>query len=280
MALPFIRQRRGLLFAAVVLGHIILISAQVNSRAGVPVLEAVTFGVFSEVQRGTMGALNGVVRTWRGYVDLRKVRAENEVLKQRLDGLQIELQTERALAERSGQLQELLALRQRAELPMTGADIIGVGASPDFRTVTIGKGSDEGLQNDMAVVAPDGVVGRVVTPGRRAAKVQLLIDRNAAAGALIERTRLQGVVLGTGEDLLRLEYVAELGDVREGDAVVTSGLDGIYPKGFVIGHVETVERSGGAFKLITVRPAVDLRRLESVLIVLQPPMGADGAGDE
>ena len=271
MALIDIRQRRGLLFGAIVLAQIILISAQVNSRSGVPVLEAVTFGVFSEIQRATAATVNGVRRTWNGYIDLRGVRAQNEVLKHQLDALQVQLQQQRALAERSSQLQRLLELRDQARLPMAAADVIGVGASPDFQTITINKGTRDRLKGDMAVISAAGVVGRVVTPSARAAKVQLLIDRNAAAGAIDERTRVQGVVLGTGDSLLRMEYVAEIGDVKAGDTVMTSGVDGIYPKGFVIGRVEKVERGGGAYKTITVRPAVDLRSLESVLVVLQPP---------
>lgn len=283
MALIDIRQRTGFLFGAVVLAHIILISAQVNSRSGVPVLEAVTFGVFSEIQRAAAATFNGVRRTWQGYVDLRGVRAENDVLKHQLDTLQVQWQQERALAERSRQLQRLLELRDHAGLPMTAADVIGVGASPDFQTITINKGTGDGLKSDMAVISPAGIVGRVVTPSRRAAKVQLLIDRNAAAGALVERTRVQGVVLGTGDSLLRMEYVAELGDVKTGDTVLASGVEGIYPKGFVIGRVEQIERGSGAhnaYKLITVRPTADLRSLESVLVVLDLPARATTEGAE
>jgi rod shape-determining protein MreC len=272
MAFPDIRQRGRFLFGAVVLAQIILISAQVNSRAGVPVLEQVTFGVFAEVQRAASGTYNFLTHSWTGYVGLQGVQAENAELKARLDALQVELQEQRALAERSQQLQKLLDLRERVNLPTTAADIIGLGASPDFQTVTISKGTNDGLKGDMAVLSPAGVVGRIVTPSARASKVQLLIDRNAAAGALVERSRAQGVVLGTGEGTLRMEYVAELGDVQTGDTVVTSGVDGIYPKGFVIGQVATVERRGGAYKIITVRPAVDARDLESVLVVLVQPV--------
>jgi len=279
MAFPDIRQRGGVLFGAVVLAQIILISAQVNSRSGVPVLEQVTFGVFAEVQRAAAGTVNFVGRGWTGYIALRGVQAENKTLKARLDTLQVELQEQRALAERSQQLQKLLELRNRVSLPTTAADIIGLGASPDFQTVTISKGTADGVKGDMAVISPAGVVGRIVTPSNRASKVQLLVDRNAAAGALVERSRAQGVVLGTGEGVLRMEYVAELGDVRPGDTVVTSGVDGIYPKGFVIGHVGTVERRGGAYKTITVRPAVDARDLESVLVVLAQPVVTPEGGE-
>ena len=280
MALIAIRQRTGLLLGTVVLGHIILISAQVNSRSGVPVLESVTLGVFSAIQRATAVTFNGVRRTWNGYIDLRDVHTENDALKHQIDSLQVQLQQQRALAGRSQQLERLLQLRDQAGLPTTAADVIGVGASPDFQTVTINKGTRDGLKSDMAVISPAGVVGRIVTPSARAAKVQLLIDRNAAAGAMDERTRVQGVVVGTGDNILRMEYVAELGEVKAGDSVVTSGVDGIYPKGFVIGRIETVERGGGAYKLITVRPTVDLRSLESVLVVLSAPAPPTAQGGE
>src|SRR5262249_17143593 len=113
-------------------------------------------------------------------------------------------------------------------------------------------------------------VGRVVVPSARAAKVQLLIDRNAAAGALIERSRAQGVVVGAGEDRLRMDFVSESADIVAGDVVVTSGIDGIYPKGFVIGRVETVEKNGPAYRRIIVKPAVNFSAVEEVLVVVSP----------
>ena len=149
--------------------------------------------------------------------------------------------------------------------------------TPDFRTVTIDKGSLQKLKADMAVIAPAGVVGRVVVTSPGAAKVQLLIDRNAAAGALDERSRAQGVVVGTGDSLLRMDYVSEVADIVIGDSIVTSGIDGIYPKGFVIGRVEVVDKSGGAYKQVLVRPAVDFTSLEDVLVVLTPTPATDAA---
>jgi rod shape-determining protein MreC len=100
--------------------------------------------------------------------------------------------------------------------------------------------------------------------------VQLIIDRNAAVAGLIERTRAQGMVLGEGGDTLTMEYVPGTADVKPGDVVVTSGMDAIYPKGFVIGNVETANRGPGTFHKITVRPAVDFSRLEEVLVVTTP----------
>jgi len=273
MALLDIRQRSGYLFLAVVLGQVILISAQVNSHAGVPVLEQVTFGFFAEIERTTWNAVSGVRHAWGGYVGLRGLKAENDGLKRDLAAAQIQLQAQRALADRSRSLEEMLGLRDRSNLQTTAAEIIADSATPDFRTLTIDKGSQDGLRTDMAVIAPAGVVGRIVVPSAHAAKVQLLIDRNAAAGALIERSRAQGVVVGGGDYRLQMQYVSEVADIVVGDHVVTSGVDGIFPKGFVIGEVESVEKNGPLYKKITVRPAVDFRSLEAVLVVLTSASG-------
>jgi len=271
VALLDIRQRNGYLFAAVTIAHIILISAQVNTRGGVPMLEAVTFGVFAEVQRGASSIIGSAREGWTGYFALQGVRDDNDRLRQEVGLLQIKLQEERALAQQSRTLQELLDLRQRTELVTAGATVIAGAASPDFRTITVDKGTNDGLRPDQAVISPRGVVGRLIMPSARASKVQLLIDRNAAAGALVERSRAQGVVLGTGAERLRMEYVSSASDIKVGDQVVTSGIDGIYPKGFVIGQIESIERGAGTFSAIIVRPAVDFASIEDVLVVLTPP---------
>ena len=279
MAVLDIRQRSGYLFLAVIFGHILLISAQVNSRTGVPVLEAVTFGIFAEVQRGMSSGIMGVRRVWNGYVGLRGLKSENDILKRQLADAQVALQAQRALADRSRGLEQLLEMRDRSDLRMAAAEIIGAAATPDFRTLTIDKGTRDGLRPDMAVIAPAGVVGRIVMPSARAAKVQLLIDRNAAAGAIIERSRAQGVVVGSGEDRLRMENVSEASDIVVGDVVVTSGIEGIYPKGFIIGRVDTVEKNGPSYRNITVKPAVDFASLEEVLVVVTPTPAREAPGE-
>jgi len=274
MALLDIRQRTGYLFIALTVGHIVLVSAQVNTVRGIPLLEAVTFGAFAEVQRIASSAIGGMRTSWGDYVALQEVRGENDRLREEVGRLEVRLQQERALAQRARSLEEILELRKNVELSTVAATVIAGGASPDFRTITIDKGTAEGLRPDMAVIAPGGVVGRIVTPSGRASKVQLLIDRNAAAGALVERSRAHGVVEGTGGGL-RMNYVSGTADVKVGDAVVTSGIDGIYPKGLVIGQIESLERGSGDFGAIVVRPVVDFSSLEAVLVLVTPPVAAE-----
>ena len=271
MAVIDIRRRTGYLFLAVVVGHVILISTQVTTKRGVPMLQEAVFGVFAEVQRGANAVATGVQASWQNYFALQQVQQENERLKQQLSALQVRLQQERNLAQQSQALQKLLELKTQSELMTTATNVIAGGASPEFRTITVDKGTSEGIRADMAVISPAGVVGRIIQPSSRASKVQLLIDRNAAAGALIERTRAQGVVVGTGTDELRMDYVSGAADVKAGDAVVTSGIDGIYPKGFVIGQIQSVRRGAGQYSAIVIRPAVDFATLEAVLVVLTPP---------
>jgi rod shape-determining protein MreC len=270
MAVTDFRQRTAVLFIAVMLGHIILISAQVNSRAGVPLLEVVTFGTFAEVQRGAAGFTGGFRNAWNTYINLRGARAENERLKKELAALQVQIQQERARAERAVQLERLLGFKNDLKIETLPAGVIGAGATNEFRVITIDRGTKNGVVINMPVIAPTGVVGRVVTATGHAAKVQLLIDRNAAAGALVERTRAQGIIVGKGENLVRMDFVPATADVKAGDTIVTSGIDGIYPKGFVIGHVQSVSAGNGIYKGVEVRPAADFNRLEEVLVVKAP----------
>ena len=271
MALLDIRQRTGWLFTAVVLAQLVLISAQVTTRTGVPMLEVAVFGAVAEIQRVATGVISGTSERWHQYVSLQDVSAENERLRAEMGALQLQLQQERALAQEARTLQALLDLKKATPLSTISAGIIAGGASPDFRTLTIDKGTRQGVQGDMAVVAPAGVVGRVITPSLRAAKVQLLIDRNAAVAGLVERSRAQGVVVGTGENRLEMEYVPRTADIRVGDRVVTSGIDGIYPKGFLIGQIESVQRGAGDYTKVVVKPAVELSALETVLVVSSAP---------
>jgi rod shape-determining protein MreC len=267
-----IRRRTGVLLFVVMMAHVFLISVQVQSKSGVPVLQAVTFGAFARVQGGTSSALHGGRNFWDNYIALRGARAENEALHQQVTELEVRLQEQRALALRAERLQALLDLKASTQLPTIAADVIAGNPNPGMRTITIGRGSADGVEGDMAVIAPEGVVGRVIgNPAKHAARVQLLVDRYAAAGAVTERTRAGGMVIGVEKDPpLTMDLVSNLADVARGDIVVASGVDGIYPKGFRIGTVETSERGAQLYRTITVRPAVNFSNIEEVLVVLVP----------
>ncbi|MGE3841780.1 MAG: rod shape-determining protein MreC [Vicinamibacterales bacterium] len=275
-------RRAKYLVLVVLFGHLVLISAQVVTKSGATVLERTIFGAFAELQLGTAWLVDQVTGVWSSYFALRGVRDENERLRQRVADMEVRLQEERALARRSERLQLLLGFQAAVPRRTLAADVIAADATVWFHTVTINRGASDGVTKDMAVISPRGVVGRVIDqPAPHASRVQLLVDRNAAVGVLVERTRTGGIAVGDEEGRgLRLEYVPPAASIAVGDVVVTSGLDGIYPKGFVVGRVASVERSGGEYGTIRVQPAVDFSALEELLVVMaadQTSATAEGA---
>ena len=267
-----IKKRTGVVFLIAIIAQVFLVSAQVQTKTGVPVIEAVSFGVFSRVQGGVASMVRSVRSVWTDYSSLRGAQVENEALKRQVAEMEVQLQQQRALAARTAQLQELLKLQQAISLPTIAAEVIAGNANPGIRQITIGRGTADGVQANMAVIAPRGVVGRIVGyPSAHAARVQLIIDHTAAAGALTERTRAGGMVVGVDQEPpLAMQLVSNLADVKQHDAIVTSGVDGIYPKGYTIGWVDSAARGPGLYQVITVRPAVDFSGLEEVLVVLVP----------
>lgn len=262
------RQRGGYLVLGVLVAHLLLISAQVESTPGTSVLHAATFGLLAEAQRLTSSTFSAVRELLDGYIFLRRAYEEKLEHEETIARLRMRIEAQNALIQQIHSLEEMLEFEQTADLMTLKARVIGVDATPWFRTITIDRGLRDGVRSELAVIDPGGVVGRVVgAPAMRAAKVQLLIDRNAAAGAIIERTRAPGVVVGAGDgEALRMEYVAKREDVRVGDKVVTSGDDGIYPRGLALGTVAAV-RPGQDLHAIDIEPAIAFDRLEHVMVV-------------
>lgn len=207
---------------------------------------------------------------WRDYTALVDVREENETLRERLASVQDEnLQLREALVA-SGRLQRIAEMRDEFEIPMLPAELVGADASAWFRSALVDRGRDHGVRSGMPVISEHGLVGLVTATSLHAAKVMLLIDRQAAVDGLVQRSRARGIVRGARQDLLEFEFVARSGDVQEGDVVITSGLGGAYPKGLRIGEVVHVEGSeADMLQVATVRPAVDFGRLEQVFVMLR-----------
>jgi rod shape-determining protein MreC len=254
----------------VVLGHVLLISAQVATPAGPSLLRITLVGVVTGVQEASWlvaGAIHGV---WDGYAALRNVHRDNARLVQENTDLRVQLQQARANAAGADDMRALLELRPRLPWKTTGADVVAGSLSPEILSVTIDKGLSDGISRDMPVVNAAGVVGRVAQPSANTATVQLLIDRSAAVAVRIERTRAEGIALGNGGDTLRLEYLSATADLAVGDTVVTAGIDRIYPPGLGVGLVEHVERAGTAYRSVVIRPFADFSRLETVLVLVAP----------
>ena len=229
------------------------------------------------LQRGVAATLGGGVELWRGWAFHRETYAENRRLRAELRALETELQQRAVEAQEAVRLRELLGLRQSVPLDTLAAEVVGRDGVPWFRTLTLDKGEQDGVRLDAAVISSTGVVGRVFAVGPHAARVQILLDRDSGAAALVERSRVSGVVSGqvsgpeAGSEDLALKYVSERADVVVGDVVVTSGLDRIYPKGLVVGRVRFVGQVTGLFRDVRVEPSARFERLEEVLVVRQPP---------
>ncbi|HVR71036.1 MAG TPA: rod shape-determining protein MreC [Vicinamibacteria bacterium] len=276
MARGLATNKSRLLLAGLVLGHLVAISRQVDIGDGVTLFERWLFALFSPLQGLISGGVDGVGGTWSSYVSLRGVREENRHLRDRLAVTELLLQQRTHQAREAARLRELLQLRAVLPLETLVAEVIARDGVPWFRTVTLDKGADQGVTLSAPVISPNGVVGRVIRLGPDAAVVQLLLDQESGVGVRIERSRVTGVVGGqvdsagqlTGD--LQLKYVPMLADVVEGDLVITSGLDRIYPAGLVVGRVRLVRLGAGLFKEILVAPSARFDKLEEVLVVRTP----------
>lgn len=265
-------RKSRLLLVALVFVHLVVISQQVET-GGATLLEHALFAVLSPVQQVAAGGVRGVRAAWAGYVDLRSVHDENRVLRERLREVETLLQARQHEAGEAAHLREVLALREKLPFETIVAEVVTRDGVPWFRTLILDKGRDEGVRLNAAVISPSGVVGRVVELGPHAAKAQLLLDRNSAAGVVTERRRVTGVVVGQvsspegGQGDLVMKYVSALADVAVEDVVVTSGFDRIFPKGLVVGRIHVVGAPSGLFREVLVTPSARFDQLEQVLVL-------------
>ena len=273
------KSRRTLvLFLTLSVAHLLLMSVQVQARSGMPLIQAAAFGVFGGVQRVTAGIADNIHSFWSDWVALRGVAAENDALHKRVLALEGQVQAEAALVRQTRALERLLNLQESVIPPTLAARVIAGDASPGALTITIDRGADDGIEPDMAVIGHEGLIGRVINrPTAHAAQVQLLIGHNAGVGAITEQSGAVGPVRGgAGEPPLEMEYVDVLKDVVVGERVMTSGLDGIFPRGYLIGTVARAIKGRGEYSEIAVDPAVDFSNIQVVLVILARPPGTDG----
>ena len=165
-------------------------------------------------------------------------------------------------------LGKLLALRDELGVAAVAARVVGRSPTAWVHTVVLDKGERHGISKGMAVLTPEGVVGQVVSVSAHAARVLLISDPNSGVDALVQRTRARGIVAGTIEGGCLLKYIQRGDDVAAGDTVITSGLDGIFPKGQLIGTVARVgKKDSRIFQDVEVILSAELAKVEEVLVV-------------
>jgi rod shape-determining protein MreC len=208
---------------------------------------------------------------WKRYFFLVAVAHENENLKKSLNQFIGKNNQWHEIELANSRLRDLLKFQKAPTHQVVAAEVIGKDPSGWFKTIVIDKGKTDGLQKGLPVVLPTGIVGQVIEAAGHYSKVMLLIDRNSAVDALVQRSRARGIIKGESADQCRFEFVLRKHDVKIGDTVIASGLDGVYPKGLRIGRVSDInQRNSDIFYEITVAPFVDYEKLEEVLVILPP----------
>ena len=233
-------------------------------------LDSVFTDLSGYFQKGISNPVQWVTSVWDSYVNLRSVKQENKALQYEVARLRQEVVRYREALIENEQLRGLLRMSETAGGRNIVASIVGMDIDPWVSTVTVDKGRMDGVGRDMVVLAAEGVAGRIIKSGLHFSRVMLISDYNSAVGAMIQSSRTRGILKGNGRGRCTLEYVEKGLDVEAGDQVITSGTDGIFPKGLMLGKVSSVKNAGEStlFQSIEVDPAVDLQGLEKVLIII------------
>jgi rod shape-determining protein MreC len=227
--------------------------------------------IVSPFQKQLTVFIQSIKNIWNQYFFLVHTAKENQRLKkdlgQSLQRLNRLSETELA----NDRLRHMLGFEENIPRPMTAAQVVGKDPSPWSKTIIVDKGTRQGIRQGAPVVIPEGIVGVVVEASGRYAKVLLLIDPNSAVDALVQKTRARGIVKGGGADYCVFDYVLRKHEISVGDTVVSSGLDGVFPKGLRVGRIsEIVRLNAGIFQNVTVTPYVDFEILEEVFIISEP----------
>jgi len=254
---------------------IILISVSSRHPDATEGAGSVTIAFVSPFQEAVTVSINFVRDIWKYYFSLASTAKENKNLKKSLaqaaeknnQCIEIELSNQR--------LRKFLSFQITETIKTVSAEVIGKDPSPWFKTAIIDKGKADGIQKGFPIVVPEGIAGQVMAVSAHYAKVLLIIDRNSAVDALVQRSRARGIIRGRSAESCSLHYVLRKNDVRVGDEVVSSGIDGVYPKGLRIGYVSSViRRNSGMFQAVDIKPSVDFEKLEEVLVVINSPENA------
>ena len=265
------RQMRSFLLFSCLLIAILILIISLGGRKEFTVLHKFSLEVIGPVQTALSKVSNYAGNIRKKYVDLIGLREENKELRQEL--LQYKtanIEYREALAT-NVRLKKLLELKESLPPPTLTAEIVGKDPSLWFRTLTINRGSSDGIQKGMPVITVEGVVGQILTSSPNFSKVLLATDPNSAVEVITQKTRVHGIVKGLGRDaFFGLNYVLKSAVVEKGDFVLTSGLGGVFPKGLMVGTVSEIEKSRrGMFQKVEIEPAVDFSQLEFLIIIMK-----------
>ena len=255
-------------YALVVLS-VILLSFSLGKGQEWNATEKLAIEVTAPIQKCFIGTVRFMRDIWSNYFFLVEARRENLQLKAQIEILKLENSRYKEVLLANERLQELLKFQDSTDATLIPAMVTGWDSSGMFKSIIIDKGSWDRVAINMAVVSSEGVVGRVVSVSPHYSQVLLVTDQNSAIDGVVQSSRGRGMVKGSGSDECYFDYVIKTCEIKPGDAIVTSGLGGVFPKGLSLGRVKSVEDSPyKLFKDVEVIPAVNFNRLEEVLILL------------
>jgi rod shape-determining protein MreC len=265
------RYRELILVAVLLLFPLAVFFANAKKPSQLSRVDRAVLSLTAPLEKAVGAVVVGTLEAWHGYVALRGAHQRAAGLQKENQALQLQVQQLRHEAGENDRLRRLLALAEAGPArSYTGARVVGVRAEPSgLQLVTLDKGSDDGLSRGMPVITADGVLGRVHSASGGSADVLLAIDRNSSIAVRVDRTRARANVRGLGHPgLARLDHAVRSEDVIEGDLLVTSGTDAVFPAGLPVGRVTRLQRAAhGLFLEGSVIPSVDPTRAEEVLVI-------------
>ncbi len=263
------RHRPFFILVAVLLAQLLLLSLQITRNGDVRLIRVWAVDAIDPFQRSLRGITDISLGAWRTYRSLLRAQQENQELHTQLVSAQSQIQQLSEQGAESLRLRALLEFKNQLPFQTVAAEVIASSPGENSNAIFIGKGADEGLTSDLAVITPEGVVGKTIAVFSHSSQVLLLTDPSSGVGVMLEKTRVQGVLKGDSQNLCLIRYIMNEQPVSSGEAILTSGLDQTYPKGLRVGTVVRTS-AGNIYKNVEVKPTVDLNRLETVLVVLKP----------
>lgn len=272
----FLKERKSLVvLTALIFFQLILISTQVPLGYGENYFEKAVFSVFSPVQHGILSLFRSIGEFWENYFYLQNVQSQNRKMKDEMFFLRQENNLLRNALENLRSAKEIEESLLRLHENILVAQVIGFDASNFYKSAVINKGSLDGLRKDMIVLDENGsLVGRIINPiALKESRVQLITDNESGVGVFSQSKEVMGILSGDDKGYCFLEYIhVTTEDIYEGEDIITSGKDGLFPSGIKVGKIVSITTNTSLFKQVKVEPYFDIRDLDQVAVIMKDPM--------
>lgn len=252
-----------------VTANIIVLSVSNKHRSPPSSLGLIALVAISPFQNALTQTINFTKNLWEHYFFLVSAAEENDRLKKEMGDIIQKNNEYQEAALSNDRLRSLLDFRQSSPAESVAAQVISIDPSLWHKTLIINKGKENGIKIGLPVITPEGIVGQIIDAADRYSRILLIIDQNSSVDAVVQKIRARGIIKGESSDQCVFIYVMRRHEIEVGDSVITSGLDGVFPKGLPIGNISNINRrSSGLFQEIKVTPNVDFRKLEEVLVLI------------